>query len=76
MSKKRYPFSLKENGSYLEHAKDVLIRRHDPDAAEKIRMINEIFRKESFETPGVAWLTWPEMSFARDIIKETMHCRV
>ena len=76
MSKKRYPFSLKENGSYLEHAKDVLIRRHDPGAAEKIRMINEILQKEGFETPGVVWLTWPELDFARNIIKETMLCRV
>ena len=51
---KRYPFSLLEYGSYLEHAKDVLIQQHDPDAVEKIKKINRILAKESPYTPSLA----------------------
>ena len=72
MANKYYPFSLKENFDLLDHAKDVLVNKHDPNAAEKIRRIKAILSKEGFNTPNVAWLTGPELGFARSIIKETM----
>ena len=68
---KTYPYSLRENGNYLEYARTVLRRQNTPESLANARRIDAILAKESFYTPNVAWLTGPELSFAKMIIRRT-----